>query len=398
MKRIVIFVTEYSVDNSEPWLLDDLVTDLVDKGNHVTVLYFDMLGESSKGYTKRNDRHEIFTYPYLSKTLFGLCSIRKINLLFSFFGMQFYFRNKVKTRKVDIVVNYTALFVYYGLAKFIKKRNACKLVTIFWDFYPLHFSEIGHLNNKFKEKLMYFLENREASIYDKHCFMTDEYVRFFRQYHSNIPLRDYEIIYAWRQIQIENPLQPRSTDNWGLDTSKVHAVFGGQLTPGRGLDFLLSCSDYLSKNIPQMVIHILGKGQLRESIQETIDKQNIKNIRLLEGLNREDYLSFLSQCDIGLVITQEGVSVPSFPSKIIDYMQTKKPVIACCSDLSEYTTVIEKQIKCGLGCVTGDVQSFVGQLKVLSEDKELCEFLGNNGYQFMLDNMDVKTVSSLIIR
>jgi glycosyltransferase involved in cell wall biosynthesis len=384
------------VDKSSPWLLDDLAEELVNKGNHVTVFYFDMKGTENTGYTKISNNHEVYTYSYLNRTMMGLCTHRMINLLISFFGMQRFFRKIAQTKKVDLIISYTGLYIFFGLNRYLKKRNKCKSISIFWDFYPVHFFEIGHFKSTLVEKIMYFTENREASSFDKHCFMTNEYLKYFRQYHHNIPVKEYAIIYAWRKIE-PLPLQLKDSEEWTLEPGKTHAVFGGQLAAGRGLEFLLSCSSAIQKEIPELVIHIIGEGNLSNYLDETIKKDHICNIKLLGRLDRDRYLSFLSQCDIGLIITQADVSVPSFPSKILDYMLTRKPVLACSSKLSEYPDIIENEIKCGLGCITGNKSQFVNKLKVLADDADLRSFLGENGYRFMVDKMDVKRVSDLII-
>ena len=66
-------------------------------------------------------------------------------------------------------------------------------------------------------------------------------------------------------------------------------------------------------------------------------------------------------------------------------MSASRPVLAN-FDKSELQTIIENN-NCGLFTLAGDEDSFLESIIRLYRDRKLCKMLGDNGRQFVLDNL-----------
>jgi glycosyltransferase involved in cell wall biosynthesis len=89
--------------------------------------------------------------------------------------------------------------------------------------------------------------------------------------------------------------------------------------------------------------------------------------------------------DAGLVISKVGVGANSVPSKTWSIMAAARPVIASFGD-DELHAMIE-QNGCGIYTPAGDKTAFKKAVLRLYEDRELCQQMGRNGRQFVMEHL-----------
>jgi len=398
MSRYAIFVKNYSIDNSQPWLTDDLATELHERGNDISVFFFDLKGTSKKGHYKRDENFNIYVYP-LKKVSNSKGISKKVYLLIGFLGMYAYFIPKLLKQRFDAVISFSMFSIFFGLNKILRlrARNNIKSTAILWDFYPVHMIEVGKINNPFLAKLLYKLENYEFKHFDEICCMTNKSVEFFDKYHPNLSNKPKKVIYLWRKFSKRKP-NLIDSKHIRFNTKKSYVTFGGQLSKGRGLEFLIDVALKHQKDLPNVEFIVIGEGELRPLLEETIKKEKLSNFHLVGRVQREEYLTILSKSQIGLVITQGDVSIPSFPSKTIDYMLMKLPIIACVESTTDYGDIIENQIGCGLSSNTDDKIAFVNNINILLKNKDLRKEMGNKGFSFLHENMSVSHVVDTILK
>ena len=397
MLNFAIFVKYFSIDNSQPWLTDDLVNELHYRNYNITVFFFDVKGKCVKGVFDRSSNYKIYTYP-LEKSLSKHLLIRKFILIKNYFGMYCYFIPKLVNLKVDRVISFSMFSIFFGFNRLIRLKNKSKIksIAILWDFYPIHMIEINKIRKNLFAKLLYHAENYELKYFDDIFCMTDESIRFFNKYHPNLSHKPKKVIYLWRTITNNDFLQLNSKI-MSFDSEKIYLTFGGQLSKGRGLDFLVDTAIEIKDSSPEVVFIVAGDGELMPSLLNKVKNNNLKNFLLLGNLVRENYLCILRKSHIGIVVTQSGVSIPSFPSKTIDYMQLKLPIIACVEESTDYGSIIKNEIGCGLVSTEGDRDSFIKNINELKCNSKLREKMGKNGYNFLKEKMSTSYVIDIIM-
>ncbi len=103
---------------------------------------------------------------------------------------------------------------------------------------------------------------------------------------------------------------------------KIHCVYGGIIDAVKGGAIrAVRAAKYLPKNY---VVHLLGYGDIG-SLKEEIEKNKSETVCDIayEGLkNGQDYIKFISKCDIGLCLQDFSASynAVSFPSKLVMYL------------------------------------------------------------------------------
>ena len=227
------------------------------------------------------------------------------------------------------------------------KRPSPVLVMVLWDFFPIHQDEIGRLPRFAPRGLLKRLERAAIGLADTVLVMTPRNEEFLHRYHPDIHAH----------VAMQPPWGGRASES--LPGSKHEreerfvVVFGGQLTAGRGVEDLLLAAQILNgREVPAEIL-VIGDGPHRDRLMRQAEDLGLKNVRFVGRLPRNAYLELLGTASAGIAVTVGGVSIPSFPSKTVDYCRCGVPVIACTEETSDFGEVIEGQAG-GLACYPGD--------------------------------------------
>ena len=101
-----------------------------------------------------------------------------------------------------------------------------------------------------------------------------------------------------------------------------------------------------------------------------------------------DYEKILKCAHVGLIFLNPNFTIPNFPSRILNYMQNKMPVI-CATDFVSDIGSIAQQNAFGYACLTSDYDKFYDFVKKLL-NKEVREKMGINAYNFLRMNIQLK--------
>jgi glycosyltransferase involved in cell wall biosynthesis len=124
---------------------------------------------------------------------------------------------------------------------------------------------------------------------------------------------------------------------------------------------------------------------------------NLPNVILKDGIPRNDYNIILSLADIGLISLNEDFTIPNFPSKVNSYYNLKKPVLASL-DLNTDFGEIQEEINCGYWSEAGNTVELKKNLLKLYNSKDLRLELGQNGYNYLVENLDTTKAYEQIMR
>ena len=97
-----------------------------------------------------------------------------------------------------------------------------------------------------------------------------------------------------------------------------------------------------------------------------------------------------------MIFLDNRFTIPNFPSRLLSYLEFKKPVILA-TDKNTDIGHIAEQNKFGLWCESGDLESFLKNIKILSKNVELRNKMGENGYRFLLNNYTASRTAGIIL-
>ena len=84
------------------------------------------------------------------------------------------------------------------------------------------------------------------------------------------------------------------------------------------------------KQLPEILLLIIGSGDVWSLLERTVRDENIRNIRMIPRLPRASLLQYTSVCDMGLSIDKNTNLnyYYSLPNKLFDYIHAGIPVLA----------------------------------------------------------------------
>ena len=89
--------------------------------------------------------------------------------------------------------------------------------------------------------------------------------------------------------------------------------------------------------------------------------------------------------------------MPTFPSKSIDYMRNKVPMLVSTEEGTDFRTLVS-QAGAALSSIAGDHAAFLENLVRLSSDAALRKEMGQHGLEYFLANHNVAVVADNMVR
>ncbi|MBD3342221.1 MAG: glycosyltransferase [Candidatus Lokiarchaeota archaeon] len=183
-----------------------------------------------------------------------------------------------------------------------------------------------------------------------------------------------------------------------VNTDYLNLIYIGSLGKNRKIDFIVDSFQILLNDFKNVQLYILGMGETKEDIpalKKYIYEKKLQNmIFLKDRVYYYDIPEIVSQFDIGLSpIPPAGYYVFATPTKCIEYMSLKVPVVANI-EIDDQKKLIENS---GGGILTSyDVVEYAnGILKLLTNDN-IRKKCAESGFQWLKENRNFKLTAKKI--
>lgn len=388
--RVLLLVKRFAMFRGDSkWLTDELAEYVNDCGRDVDVFFLDFESAGKPSVTNFNGIC-VYRFPVNSE------KFRRFLLPIKILAANFAFAKKLR-RKYDVVINFSILSVFFPVIAYLKIANrGVSIFSLIWDFFPIHQVEINRLKKSWVTRILYYVENRCILWSNSIGVMSEEGERYLKKYHANLK-ENVNIVLTPVWGQELTSIESTSLNIVDiLDDFRLKLVFGGQISKGRGIEDIvkLFVENPDLRALVQLIVIGPGGEELRARCASEIPDGQIV---FLPRMPREDYLAILSECDVGLVSTVSCVSVPTFPSKVIDYMRMAKPVIASVESTTDFSRYIEETYQCGIAVQAGDAKAFMDAVEKFRVDEKLRLEMGRNGKESFSNNLNVKVIGKRIL-
>ena len=139
---------------------------------------------------------------------------------------------------------------------------------------------------------------------------------------------------------------------------------------------------------------IIGDGTEYGKLDEWYEANRGCCIKLMQRLPKEDYDLLVKSCDVGLIFLDHHFTIPNFPSRLLSYLENRKPVLCATDPFCDMGKIAEEN-GFGFWCESDSVEGFTSILnKMLLAD---IKSMGAKGFSFLCDNYLVSHTYETII-
>lgn len=305
--------------------------------------------------------------------------------------------------KFDLILYSTPPITYTKVIEYVKKKNPDAVTYLLLkDIFPQNAIDLGMLTTGGLKGLLYkSFRNKERKLYALSNYigcMSPANVDYVLKHNPEVSANVVEIapnsFDETSETFISNEEKCKIRAKYKLPLDKPIFIYGGNLGKPQGIPFLVEC---LNANKTRQDCHfvIVGNGTNYEMIKNWMVNVNPQNISLFKRLPKEDYDLLANACDVGLIFLDYRFTIPNYPSRLLPYLMSKKPIIAATDPNCDTGTIAEKN-GYGLWCPSNNVEFFTAAIdKMLASD---IKAMGERGYQFYLNNYTVKHTYSTIVK
>lgn len=289
----------------------------------------------------------------------------------------------LKGSNFDLILYESPPVTLSNVVKYAKKKYKSRTFLMLKDIFPQNAVDLDIFK---KNSLLYrYFKLKEKELYnisDKIGCMSKGNLEYINK-HSNINMDKLTIFPNTKKYKNTSSLfrDKSILSKYNIPHSKVLFVFGGNMGKPQGIDFLGDCI-VQSQDIEEAFFVLVGRGTEKYKLKHKLKKT--KNAIVLDSLPRDDYELLLQNCDVGIICLDYRFTIPNYPSRILSYMEYKKPVLALTDEATDFKNLVLES-NCGMWGPSNSIKSFKNNvLKLLNKD--IRDLQGENGYNYFLNN------------
>ncbi|MEW6652957.1 MAG: glycosyltransferase family 4 protein [Bacteroidota bacterium] len=394
----VLFLTLIAIDNLEDrGIYHDLLRKFRNEGHKVVVVSPLERGKWGHEIIKRTD-NEIFLRV---KTL----KIQKSSIVEKGIGtllLQIQFNSTIKKYlyniKFDLIIYSTPPITFASVIAKIKKRDKAKCYLLLKDIFPQNAVDLGFIkNNSLLHK--YFLKK------EKHLYLNSDFIGCMSPANKSYLLEKHPELLGKVEVN-PNSIEVRVGDisknefvklrkELNIPVNRTVFIYGGNLGKPQGIEFLMEIleSNELNKNVYFIII---GDGTEYLRLEQFILAKKFTNVIIKGWMENEEYEKYLQVADVGLIFLNKNFTIPNFPSRLLSYLEKKKPVL-CATDTNTDIGKIAEDNEFGFWCENGDIIKFNNYLNIYTQNGERRETMGKNGFNYLVDNYHIESSYKTIL-
>ncbi|WP_329805057.1 glycosyltransferase family 4 protein [Flavobacterium facile] len=386
MKILFLALAYPKIPNSSN-LYTDLMEEFRDQGHEVYVVA-PAINENEIGLNIEEGIHVIRV-----KTL-PLLNVNPIQKGIANVLLPFQYKKAIKkyfkSETLDLIIMPTPPISLIDVASWLKKKYQSKLYLILRDIFPQNAVDLGMMK---KDGMLYnFFRKKEHLLYevaDKIGCMSPGNIDYVIHHNPKVKVEKLHLLPNWqKEIPQFSDDKVALRKKYNFDDNFV-IIFGGNIGLPQKLENILAVAELFQPE-DKVLFFIVGQGTEKAKIEKLIKEKNIQNVVIKNSLPRDDYQNIISVADCGLISLHENFTIPNIPSKSLSYFNAKIPVLAAIDINTDYGTIIQDEVKAGVWAPSNQPHLIKEKIDLLLANPQLCKQMGENGYQYFVNNVTPK--------
>lgn len=395
----ILFLTLADINSiEERGIYTDLLRKFVAEGHHVTIVAPKERRKKIKTNLSGTEQVKILQV----KTL-NIVSTNLIEKGIGTLAIEYQYLSAIRKHlsglRFDIILYSTPPITFTKVVKAIKKRDGAKSYLLLKDIFPQNAVDLGMM--KANGILHRFFRRKEKQMYAVSDFigcMSPANVEYLLKHNPQIPAKVVEVCPNSIEPDINDTIEDKTDirDKYKIPAHATLFIYGGNLGKPQGLDFLLEVLE-ANNNQPDRFFIVIGQGTEQGKIVNWFNSRNLSNAVYLNSLPKNDYDRLAQSCDVGLIFLDKRFTIPNFPSRLLSYLEYKMPVLLATDENSDMGKIAEAY-NFGLFAVHGNLTDFNKQLDKITGNRQLIKEMGENGYNYLMNNYTVDHSYQIIIK
>lgn len=291
--------------------------------------------------------------------------------------------------KFDLILYSTPPITLCKAIEYVKKRDGAKTYLLLKDIFPQNAVDLGMMDKTGIKSLLYQSFRRK----EKKLYRISDHIGCMSQANVDYILNHNPEVGASIVEVCPNSIEPIDVSIDGLTREAIRRkfevpidkkvfIYGGNLGKPQGIDFLIRCLEKQQKNTNAFFL-IIGDGTEYGKVEAFIRENQPDNIKLMRRLPKEEYDALVAASDVGMIFLDHRFTIPNFPSRLLNYMQAKVPVLACTDPNTDIGKVIEEG---GFGwwCESDDLMAFQSKVELACNSPMIEK--GENAWKYLSNN------------
>lgn len=394
MKDIVLITTKYSDSRKDAWLTNELAYSVKESGYNMTVVAFSWMPGDPETKISILDGIKVIRI----KIPNWLYKKNIVNTALKMFLFPFLARKYIKKHieKCDLLIANTPCVTVLGISKLFKKRYNAFTYLVLWDFFPFYLKDLGLIRNKLNFKFFHFLEEWMYRSFDKIGCMTEGNIKFLEANFQTIDKGKVEILPLWAKTKKVKTIDLSFVRNkFSLPVNDTIIIYGGAMSVVQELENYLELAKRFKEK--KVTFVMIGTGTEKERLKRISIKEEIDNLRFIDYVPRDEYEELVGCCDIGFISLSGKLTVPSFPSKSLDYFKVSIPILASLDPVTDFGDILENKIKAGYSVVAGNIDELEKKATCLINNIQLRREMGKQGRIYYENSLTVENAKDKIL-
>jgi O26-antigen biosynthesis N-acetyl-L-fucosamine transferase len=302
-------------------------------------------------------------------------------------------RSFLLANQTDFIVFYSPTIFFGALVHRLKSYWGCPAYLILRDIFPQWAVDAGILR---KGLVWRYFRKKEIEQYDAADMIAVESQANLEYFAREFPKKRYllQVLYNWTNLEGRDLPSTGFRERLGLQ-GKVIFLYGGNIGVVQDLDNIIRLANRLTRHTH---IHFLlvGEGSEVSRLGGMIVEKGLGNIQILSAVPQEQYMSMLSEADVGLISLNGRLRTHNLPGKLLGYMSCGKPVLASVNLGNDLYEILGNH-QAGFCLLNGDDDNFYAAALRLADDPELRDRMGKNARSLLERSFSVETAVQQIL-
>jgi O26-antigen biosynthesis N-acetyl-L-fucosamine transferase len=293
----------------------------------------------------------------------------------------------------DLIIFYSPSIFFGPLVRRLKTLWACPAYLILRDIFPDWAVDAGLL----RKGLVYrFFREAAAEQYEVADVIALQSPANRRYFADAFPEKESRLKVLFNWAPLSEPQLPRTDyrERLGLK-DKVVFFYGGNIGVAQDMNNILRLAIRLASHSD---IHFLlvGDGSEATQLKHSIAVKRLRNIQILPSVGQSEYLSVVSEFDLGLISLDARLTSHNFPGKLLSYLYWGMPVLASVNPGNDLLDLLRES---GAGfCVpNGDDEKLASAALRLADEPDLRSEMGRNARNLLENTFAVEIAAEQIM-